>query len=421
MYNYCNCNCEIITVGNEILSGLIVDTNSAHIATQCDAVGLGVRRITSVSDSVDEIIGAINSTSLHSKVILITGGLGPTNDDVTKIALARCFNRTETVVHRPSLENIEARFAARGLVSNELNRRQAEVPVGCTVIPNRHGTAPGLWFERDSTVVVAMPGVPSEMKAMLPDVLNRLKGKFVLPNVARKTMMVYGVPESTLAEMIAPWERSLPEDMSLAYLPDVETGVKLRLSVTRDGENGSIAINERFAALAPILGNHAYGYLPDSLESVVGQLLMKKNATLAVAESCTGGNIARRITSVPGCSAWFKGGIVAYTDEVKANLLGIDSRDLERFGAVSAEIAERMALGARRALNSDFALATTGFAGPTGGTIEKPVGLCFIAVADPSGTVSVMKHRFVADRAITISAASTMALNALRLMVIKLS
>jgi nicotinamide-nucleotide amidase len=257
------------------------------------------------------------------------------------------------------------------------------------------------------------------MKAMLPDVLNRLTEKFVLPNIVRRTMMIYGIPESTLAEMIAPWERSLPNSMSLAYLPDVETGVKLRLSVTGDGENGSTAIDERFAALAPLLGDRAYGYAPDSLESVVGRLLTGMNATLAVAESCTGGNIARRITSLPGCSAWFKGGIVAYSDEAKANLLGIDPRDLERFGAVSAEIAERMALGVRRVLNSDFAVATTGFAGPTGGTDENPTGTCFFAVATHS-TVAVVKHRFVADRTTTIAAATATAINLIRLLIIKL-
>ncbi|MDR2467202.1 MAG: CinA family nicotinamide mononucleotide deamidase-related protein [Prevotellaceae bacterium] len=410
----------IITVGNEILSGLIVDTNSAYIAAQCDAAGLKVRKIISVSDDADEIADALassfSSPSPHcANVTLITGGLGPTNDDVTKIALARFFNCTETVVHRPSLENIEARFAARGIASNELNRQQAEVPACCTAILNRHGTAPGMWFERDAAIAVAMPGVPSEMKAMLPDVLNRLAGRFVLPNIVRRTMMVYGIPESTLAEMIAPWERMLPENMSLAYLPDVETGVKLRLSTTTDNKD-STAIDERFAALAPLLGDSVYGYAPDSLESVVGQRLAERNATLAVAESCTGGSVARRITSVPGCSAWFKGGIVAYSDEAKANLLGIDPRDLERFGAVSAEIAERMAIGVRRALNSDFAAATTGFAGPAGGTDENPVGTCFVAVA-AAAAVNVVKYRFVADRATAVAAAAATALNRLRLFI----
>jgi nicotinamide-nucleotide amidase len=294
---------------------------------------------------------------------------------------------------------------------NELNKRQAEVPDCCTVIPNNHGTAPGMWFEKGETVFVSMPGVPSEMMKMLPDVLALLKQKVILPEIFHKTLMTYGIPESELAIKIKEWENSLPRETTLAYLPNIETGVKLRLSSYVP--NGKQIVEEQFEKLYPVLGKYIYGYEPDTLESVLGKLLLEKGATIATAESCTGGRIAHRITSVPGSSAYFKGSVVAYSNEAKVNILGVSPVTLEKYGAVSSEVARQMAEGARRALNADYAVSTTGIAGPAGGTADKPVGLCWFGIAMPNGS-KTFSRRFANDRNGNIAAASSVALNALR-------
>jgi nicotinamide-nucleotide amidase len=403
---------EIITIGDEILIGQIVDTNSAWMADQLNRAGVKVSRMTSISDSEDAIWKTLSEAEKNADIILITGGLGPTNDDITKKALANYFGTTRMIVHEQSLEFIEARFAKRGIPMSELNRRQAEVPEGCTVIPNRYGTAPGMWFDKSDTVFVAMPGVPFEMMKMLPDVLDRLKKRIVLPAIAHKSLMTCGITESQLAEKIKEWENALPRETALAYLPNVETGVKLRL--TSYALNGMSVIEKEFDKLTAILGNYAYGYEPDTLESVLGRLLLEKKAALAVAESCTGGRIAHRITSVPGSSAYFKGGIIAYSNEIKTNILGVNPLDLEKFGAVSPEVAQQMAEGVRRKLNADYAVATTGVAGPAGGTDDKPVGLCWFGIATPNGSRS-FAHNFVSDREGNIAAATSVALNSLRL------
>ncbi|MDR1340631.1 MAG: competence/damage-inducible protein A [Prevotellaceae bacterium] len=403
---------EIITIGDEILIGQIVDTNSAWMAVRLNLAGVKVNKITSVSDRAEAIRAALSEAEKGSDMVLLTGGLGPTNDDITKKVLADYFGSTRMTVHEPSLKFIETRFATRGIRMNESNRRQAEVPDCCTVIPNKCGTAPGMWFEKGKTVFVSMPGVPSEMMEMLPDVLALLRQKTVLPDICHKTLMTYGIPESELAEKIRDWENSLPQETALAYLPNIETGVKLRL--TSYAPNGKVLVEEQFEKLSAILGNYAYGYEPDTLESVLGKLLLEKGVTLATAESCTGGRIAHRITSVPGCSAYFKGGIVAYSNEIKAGVLGVNPADIGKYGAVSSEVAMQMAEGARRVLNADYAVSTTGVAGPEGGTLDKPVGLCWFGIAGPDGTHTFSRN-FIGDRAGNIAAASSVALNALRL------
>jgi nicotinamide-nucleotide amidase len=405
---------EIITIGDEILIGQIVDTNSAWMAAQLNLAGVKVNKITSVSDNWDAIKTALLDAEKSADIILITGGLGPTNDDITKKVLADYFGSTRIVVHEPSLRFIETRFALRGIAMNELNKRQAEVPDCCTVIPNNHGTAPGMWFEKSKTIFVSMPGVPSEMMKMLPNVLDLLRKKVTLPNIHHKTLMTYGIAESELAEKIKDWENSLPQETALAYLPNIETGVKLRLSSY--ASRGKHLVEEQFEKLSAILGNYyIYGYEPDTLELVLGKLLLEKGATLATAESCTGGRIAHRITSVPGSSAYFKGGIVAYSNEIKTGILGVNPLDIEKSGAVSSEVARQMAEGARRVLNVDYAVSTTGVAGPAGGTKDKPVGLCWFAIATPSETYT-FSHNFINDRTGNIAAASSVALNALRLL-----
>jgi nicotinamide-nucleotide amidase len=403
---------EIITIGDEILIGQIVDTNSAWMAAELNLAGVKVNRITSISDNAEAIRTALSEAEKRADIVFITGGLGPTNDDITKKVLAGYFGATRMLVHEPSLRYVETFFAKRGITMNELNKRQAEVPDCCTVIPNNHGTAPGMWFEKGQTVFVSMPGVPSEMMKMLPDALALLKQKVVLPKIFHKTLMTYGIPESELAMKIKEWENSLPSETALAYLPNIETGVKLRLSSY--APEGNLIIERQFEKLYPVLGKYIYGFEPDTLESVLGEMLLEKGATLATAESCTGGRIAHRITSVPGSSAYFKGGIVAYSNEAKVNILGVSTVALEKYGAVSSEVAKQMAEGARRALNADYAVSTTGVAGPAGGTADKPVGLCWFGIATPDGT-KTFSRRFVNDRNGNIAAASSVALNAIRL------
>jgi nicotinamide-nucleotide amidase len=403
---------EIITIGDEILIGQIVDTNSAWIANKLNQAGVKVVKITSISDNAEAIKTALSEAEKNADIIFITGGLGPTNDDITKKVLADYFGSTSMIVHEPSLKFIETLFAKRGIAMNKLNKQQVEVPDCCTVIPNNYGTAPGMWFEKGKTVFVSMPGVPSEMMKMLPDVLGILKQKIVLPDIFHKTLMTYGISESELAIKIENWENSLPKEISLAYLPNIETGVKLRLS--SDMSNGKTIVEDQFNKLFPILGKYIYGYEPDTLESIAGELLCKKGATLATAESCTGGCIAHRITSVSGSSAYFKGGIVAYSNEIKVKVLGVNPAILEKFGAVSSEVASQMAEGALRALNTDYALSTTGIAGPAGGTKDKPTGLCWFGIATPDGTTTFSRN-FINDRKENITAASSVALNALRL------
>jgi nicotinamide-nucleotide amidase len=405
---------EIITVGDEILIGQIVDTNSAWIANELNLTGIKVSKITSVSDSAEAIRTALSEAEKNADIVFVTGGLGPTNDDITKKVLADYFGSTRMIVHEPTLKFIEVRFAKRGISMNSLNKQQAEVPDCCTVIPNRYGTAPGMWFEKDNSVFVSMPGVPSEMMKMLPDVLALLKQKIVLPEIFHKTLMTFGIPESELAKKIECWENALPKETALAYLPNIETGVKLRLSSYVS--DGRLIVEEQFNRLLPVLGRYIYGYEPDTLESVAGKLLLKAKATVATAESCTGGRITHRITSVSGSSAYFKGGVVAYSNEVKVNVLGVNPAVLEKFGAVSGEVAMQMAEGARRVLNADYAIATTGVAGPAGGTADKPVGLCWFGIATPKGTKTFSRN-FVGDRCGNIAAASSIALNELRLTV----
>jgi nicotinamide-nucleotide amidase len=269
-----------------------------------------------------------------------------------------------------------------------------------------------MWFEKSKTIFVSMPGVPSEMMKMLPDVLDLLRTKVRLPGICHKTLMTYGISESELAEKIKDWENALPQETALAYLPNIETGVKLRLSSY--ASEGKRLIEEEFYKLSAILENYVYGYEPDTLESVLGKLLLENGVTLAIAESCTGGRIAHRITSVSGSSAYFKGGIVAYSNEIKTKILGVNPLDIEKSGAVSSEVARQMAEGVRRMLNVDYAISTTGVAGPTGGTTDKPVGLCWFGIATPNGTYTFCNN-FINDRTGNIAAASSVAINALRL------
>lgn len=404
---------EIITIGDEILIGQIVDTNSAWMAVQLNHAGFHVAQITSVHDDEQHIIDALDAALERADVVLMTGGLGPTKDDITKQTLCRYFE-TKLVFDESVLKDIESFLARRSLPMNELNRSQANVPQFCTVIQNLVGTAPVTWFDKDGKVIVSMPGIPGEMKNVMSlEVIPRLQKQFNTPAIVHKTVIVSGYPESELALKIADWENALPENIHLAYLPTYGI-VKLRLSgASEDDLALEFAINQQIASLTEILGSAIVSYEDVSLEVQVGNLLKDKNMTLATAESCTGGNIAHLITSVPGSSAYFNGSVVSYANDVKSNVLGVNAADIKEYGAVSETVVRQMAEGARRLLKTDIAVATSGIAGPDGGTSEKPVGTVWMAVSTSTETVSRLFH-FGTQRIPNIERATQAALLMLR-------
>ena len=386
---------EIMTIGDELLYGQVVDTNSAFMGQELGKIGLRVRQISSVSDRANEIVEALNQARRRAEVVLITGGLGPTKDDLTKHVLARYFG-ADLVEHEPTLRHVEVIFRRFGRPLLDVNRQQALVPANCEVLYNAVGTAPGMWFEDQGTVFVSMPGVPFEMKKLMSDeVLPRLKSRFALPPIEHLVVMTTGLGESFLAEKIADWEAALPANFRLAYLPSLGS-VRLRLTAADDGQPG---LRGRLEALLPALrkriGEYMFAEKETKLEATIGELLKQKSLTLGTAESCTGGYVASKLTSVAGSSAYFLGSIVAYHNNVKMKQLGVNPDTLAAHGAVSEPTVREMAEGARRQLGVDVAIATSGIAGPGGGSDEKPVGTMCIAVADAQGTVS---KRFVMDR-----------------------
>lgn len=405
---------SIITVGDEILIGQIVDSNATYIAGQLNAIGIRVVEMRSVGDDRQAIIGALDEAARRAKIIVVTGGLGPTSDDLTKEALADYTHAGGWHIDEPSLAIIRDITAQRGLPMNEQNRNQALVPDHCQTLLNRTGTAPGLWFDSQERIIIALPGVPFEMEALMEEVVRRLQTSFRLPPVLHRTVTTFGMPESVLAAKLADWERTLPPSIRLAYLPNPLTGVRLRLSVYRPDKVAEALVAEAIAGLRAILGTVIYGEGDDTPAVAVGRLLRERNATVAVAESCTGGRIASLLTSVAGSSAYFKGGVVAYDNAVKTDVLQVSADDLLAYGAVSLPVAEQMAEGVRSLLNADYAVATSGVAGPGGGSEQKPVGTVCIAVATPQGATA-QRRQFTGDRARTIDRSSATALNMLRL------
>jgi nicotinamide-nucleotide amidase len=404
---------EIITIGDELLIGQVLDTNSAWIAKRLNDNGLRVVRRVSVGDTREAISAAVDEALRVADVTVMTGGLGPTKDDITKQTLAAMFG-CGMVVHAPTEERNRRVIAARGFDYNALNRAQALVPECCEVLMNEHGTAPGMWFERDGHVLVALPGVPFEMQRLMEDkVLPRLHKELSLNEIAHKTLVTTGIAESMLAERIASWEDALPEHLHLAYLPG-PSGVRLRLSAY--GVAGAAAeIDARFAELESLLGTLVIGYGDGATaQAAVARMLTERGQTLAVAESCTGGALAALFTAMAGASEYFRGGAVTYGNEIKERLLGVE---ISPEGAVSQSVAEQMAAGARRVFGVDYAIATTGIAGPGGGSEEKPVGTVWIAVAHPTGVIS-KKFTFGNLRAVNIERASTAAANMLRVLLL---
>ena len=409
-------NAEIITIGDEILIGQVVDTNSCFIAERLNAIGVNIYQKISISDNKQHIIDTVNNAFLTSDIVLVTGGLGPTSDDITKQVLAEYFGANCMKIHEASLEIIREMLQRRDIPLSENNRRQAELPDCCIPILNKNGTAPAMWFERNNKILVSMPGVPFEMKAIMEDVIPMIQNHFKLENIYHKTLLTYGIPESVLSNQISEWENNLPKHLHLAYLPNPESGVKLRLSAYNGDSKESLKaeIDAQFAELRNVLKSAVYGEDNDNLAHSVGKLLQKKGAMLATAESCTGGYIANMITANSGSSKYYAGSVVAYSNDVKTKILGVNFSDIEKYGAVSEQVVCQMAEGVRLALNSDYAVATSGVAGPDGGTEEKPVGTVWIAVATPQKVVA-KKYTLSKLREVNISRASAIALNMLRL------
>lgn len=404
---------EIITIGDEILIGQTIDTNSAWIANQLNLIGIDITKITSISDKKEEIIKALNNAKQIVDLVLITGGLGPTDDDITKKTLAEYFN-TKLVQNTEVLHHIEQFVIKRKAFMNERNIRQADVPENCTIIHNEIGTAPGMWFNQHGKTIISMPGVPFEMKRMMENsIIPELEKKRDSAHIIHKVILTQGWPESKLAEYLEEWEGQLPKVISLAYLPSPGI-IKLRL--TAKGENKSQLeelIDQETKKLEKIIPQLICGYHAEKLEEIIGNLLKERKETLSTAESCTGGNIAHLITSVPGSSDYFLGGTVAYDNSIKQNILRVTKSNIDNYGAVSKHVVEEMAVGVRELFKTDYAVATSGIAGPTGGTEDKPVGLTWIAVCSASRVIS-RKFVFGDHRGRNIQRASVTALNMLR-------
>lgn len=409
---------EIITIGDEILIGQIIDTNSAWIAEQFNLNGIEIYQITSVHDDQVHILEAMKKAEEKVDLVILTGGLGPTKDDITKNALCAYFN-TKLIFHEPTFEHIKTRFTKLNIDVNKLNRDQALVPESCTVLFNKAGTAPGLWFEKNDTFFVSVPGVPFEMKYLVEhEILPRLKVSGKAEAIYHKTVLTQGIPESILAMKLEQWEDSLPENIKLAYLPN-PMAVRLRLSAIGNNENVlREQVEAEVAKLQKIIPDQIYGFNNETMAEVIGRILKLNGKTLAVAESCTGGYISHLITSVSGCSAFYNGSVTAYSNLIKENILGVNPETIFKFGAVSEQVAKEMAVGVKKAFNSDFALATTGIAGPDGGTEEKPVGTVWIAVASENDVMAI-KFIFGDNRERNISRSSQTALQVLRRLILK--
>jgi nicotinamide-nucleotide amidase len=405
---------EIISIGDELLYGQTLDTNAHWISHKLDEYNIKVFQRTTIGDDADQILNAFATAAERVDIVLITGGLGPTKDDLTKPLLAKYFG-VGMVHHEEVLRDITLLFAKASREVTALNAQQAELPANCEKITNPVGTAPGMWFYENNTVFVAMPGVPYEMKSIMTQgILPKLHEMFSKGVLHHHIIKTIGITESSLSDLIEDWEVNLPKHIKLAYLP-TKGQVKLRLTGSGDDLNTlKQEIDALQMAIMPKIAKYVYGFGADSLEGVIGQLLNKNNLTLATAESCTGGYLAHMITSVPGSSRYFKGSVIAYSNEVKTAQLGVSTEDLKQQGAVSEEVAKAMAEGVRKALNTDIAIATTGIAGPDGGTIEKPVGTVWIAYSDKHKTLA-KKFNFSRDRTFIVHWSALAALNMIRL------
>ena len=406
---------EVVTIGDEILYGQITDTNTQWMSTELDKIGVKTVRKSSVGDQEDKILQILAEAESRADIVLLTGGLGPTKDDITKKMLCKYFD-DELVINEDALAFITDFFVKRGRPMTELNRQQAAVPSRCTYLANKTGTAPGMWFERNGTVFVSMPGVPHEMKYLMSnEVIPRLKAFFETPIIYHKMIRTIGVGESFLAEKIENWEDNLPNHIKLAYLPSFGQ-VRLRLTaVGNDEEQLKKDVDAEIEKVLPLIGSSVFGFDNDDLEVAIGKELKKQGLTVSAAESCTGGYISHMFTKVAGSSAYFMGSVVSYDNSVKINVLGVNAETIAQHGAVSEETVTQMAEGARKLMKTDFAIATSGIAGPDGGTPEKPVGTLWIACAMEGRTIA-KKVQMTNQRDTNIQYGSVVALNLLRKM-----
>ena len=413
---------SICTIGDEILIGQVVDTNSSRIAAALEEAGIRVTRILSVGDDREEILNNLRNELTQSDIVITTGGLGPTKDDITKAVLAELSGSTKYVKNAEQLAIVRDILHSRGLDMLPINQAQALVPERCEVIPNRKGTAPVMVFRfgEDSfnATLFALPGVPFEALGAIPDVMADIRTHYPLNDILHRNLMVFGMAESALSEKIAPWEDALPKDMHLAYLPNTLTGIRLRLSIySGKAEEENARMDEQIARLKEILGSMVYSEQDDTLEATIGRMLKAAGKTLSAAESCTGGEISHLITSVPGSSAYYLGSVTSYAVSVKENVLGVPAETVEKYGVVSSEVAAAMAEGVRRVTGSDYAVSTTGLAGPDGDAFN-PVGTVWIGVAGPRGAKTV-KRNYKNDRKRNIERFAAAALDFLRLMILE--
>jgi nicotinamide-nucleotide amidase len=403
----------IITIGDEILIGQVTDTNAVWISQQLNTYGIQVGEMVTVSDDAGQITGTLDRYMGHFDLVIMTGGLGPTSDDITKQTLADYFH-SKMVMQTEVLDRITAYFKEVGRSMLEVNRLQAEVPEDCMVLINDHGTAPGMWFEKEGTILVSLPGVPYEMKGLMEDrVIPELLKRIKMPLVVHRTILTQGVPESYLAAMLRDWEKAIPDCVKLAYLPRPGI-VRLRLTlVDKCAAEAEQIFDKVIGRLLKIIPEHIFGYDDMSLEGSLGNLLRERGLSLASAESCTGGTIASMITSVPGSSDYYTGSVIAYNNRIKTDALGVDPSVIEEKGAVCREVVEQMAIGIRALFATDTAIATSGIAGPGGGSEEKPVGTTWICVQYGDKSFA-KKYRFSGNRERVITQASNTALQLLR-------
>ena len=406
-------NAEIIAIGDELLYGQIMDTNSHWISQELDAVGVRVVRKTTVGDNRTDILTAFEEASKRADLILITGGLGPTQDDLTKPLLAEYFG-CEIVEVPEAVAAVSAYFTRRGREMTLLNTLQGHLPTCCTYVPNEVGTAPGMWFEQKGCYWMSMPGVPHEMKKLVKDfVLPKLSQVFELPVIYHKLIKTAGIGESWLADLIKDWENALPAHIRLAYLPSLGH-VKLRLTAFgTNKEQLQQEVAAQIELLLPQIEKYVYGYDEETLETALGKLLKNAGKTIALAESCSGGYVSHLITTVPGSSAYFQGAVVPYHNAFKERILGVKSETLSSHGAVSEATVAEMAEGVRQLFNADYGLASSGIAGPDGGTTDKPVGTVWIGCAGPEG-VETRKLQLTQDRMLNIQLTGVAVLNLFR-------
>jgi len=405
---------ELITIGDEILIGQIVDTNSAWMAQELNLIGVKVKQITSVSDDREHILAALKEASQRANVVLITGGLGPTKDDITKATMCEYFGGG-LIFSQEQYDQVERIFRSFGREVTPTNRKQAEIPESCELVVNYNGTAPGMWFEKDGVCYMSMPGVPYEMKAMMEhQVLPRIKARFQTPVILHRTILTQGIGESMLSDMIESWEENLPAHLKLAYLPSAGM---VRLRISASGADEVVLgneINEQAVKLYAIAGKYIYGEGEETLEGNLIKRLRELGKRLSVAESCTGGNIAHLITSISGASDVFEGGAVTYSKELKASVLGVNPATIEMHGVVSEATALEMVSGAKNRFQTDYSIAVTGVAGPGDDEVGNPAGCVWIAVAGPD-FCEAKKFQFSRNRGRNITMASLSALNYLRI------